>query len=427
MELVPFEHSLNKNKLLDAWNRLQQMHDAFRMTFHTDSVGKPYLKLETLSSDARTRYACQSKNLESTIPEFNVTDDEELKALVTERLSRPYDLEKGPLYFAELYHYKNGKWLFAVYIHHLISDGWSLDEVGQQLYALYAKKDLNVAGSFASYVYDTYEKEQGSLGKESKEYWDAYQEDVPNLKLPGIIDDGSSNDYTTGCVVKQLDNTLSEAIYKYCSQHQITLFSFLSSALMLVLYRVSRQQQFMLGYASSGRTTAESLNMLGYFVHPCPMKFEESLLDMTFDQLCKHTIEDIREAAAHSYALVKLPPVNFTLEDMRHETRLGINLPYQLAPLMLTVDTDDKKLQCRWLYRRALAEAEQIDLLSRCYIGIIQQIINPSLPSHSPLTPLSLPLSVRTLSMLEKSEYRRMVKNSSLSDAKHSSLLPLNS
>ena len=63
------------------------------------------------------------------------------------------------------------------------------------------------------------------------------------------------------------------------------------------------------------------------------MKFEESLLDMTFEMLCKHTIKDIRAAESHSYALVKLPPVNFTLEDMRYETRQGINLPYQLAPL----------------------------------------------------------------------------------------------
>ena len=389
VELIPFESSLNKVTLFDAWNRLLETHDAFRMTFHTDAVGKPFMKV----NDSR---------IQTDIPEFNVMDDEEVKALVTERLSRPYDLENGPLYFVELYHYQNGKWVFAVYMHHLISDGWSLDEVGLQLYVLYAQKDLDAAGSFANYVYDTYNKEQGPLGADSKKYWDAYQEDVPALKLPGIIDDSSSSDYTTGCVLKQVDNALSEAIHKYCSKHHVTLFSFLSSALMLVLYRVSRQQQFMLGYPSSGRTTAESLNMLGYFVHPCPMKFEESLLDMTFDQICKHTIEDIREAAAHSYALVKLPSVNFTLEDMRYETRMGINLPYQLAPLMLTVDTDDRKLQCRWLYRNALAETEQIDLLSRCYIGIIQQIIEAEEP-------------VRMLSMLDKSVYKHMVEQNTVS------------
>ena len=390
VELIPFEPSLKKDKLLDSWNNLLQIHDAFHMTFHTDAIGKPFMKVNSFEP-------------QTTIPEIPVADDEEVKTLVTKRLTIPYDLERGPLYFAELYHFKNGKWLFAVYMHHLISDGWSLDEVRLQLYVIYAQKVLDVAGSFAKYVYDTYKKEQGSMGIDSKKYWDAYQEDVPELKLPGINDDNNSNDYTTGCVVKQMDHALSEAIHKYCSQHQITLFSFLSSALMLVLYRVSRQQKFMLGYPTSGRTTSESLNLLGYFVHPCPMKFEESLLDMTFDQLCKHTINDIREATAHSYALVKLPPVNFTLEDMRYETRLGINLPYQLAPLMLTVDTDEKELQCRWLYRRALSETEQIDLLSRCYIGLIQQIVEVEAKP------------VRELSMLGKSAYSHMVEQNTIS------------
>ncbi len=390
VELIPFEPSCKKETLLEVWNRLLQTHDAFRMTFHTDAVGKPFMK-------------ANSQQPISNIPEFSVVDDEDVKALVTERLSRPYDLERGPLYFAELYHYQNGKLIFAVYMHHLISDGWSLDEVKLQFYVLYAQKDLDAAGSFANYVYDTYKKELGSQGIDSKKYWDAYQEDVLELKLPGIIEENNSDDYTTGCVLKQLDHSLSEAIYKYCSQHQITLFSFLSSALMLMLYRVSRQQRFMIGYPSSGRTTSESLNMLGYFVHPCPMKFEESLLDMTFDQLCKHTIEDIREATAHSYAVPKLPPVNFTLEEMRYETRMGINLPYQLAPLTLTIDTDEKELQCRWLYRSALAEIEQIDLLSRCYLGLIQQIIETG----------SQP--VRKLSMIDKSVYEDMVKQNTIS------------
>ena len=184
VELIPFEPSLNKDALLDAWNRLLQTHDAFRMTFYTDAFGKPFMKVN-------------DSKIQEDIPEFSVADDKELKAMVTERLSRPYDLEKGPLYFVELYHFKDGKWVFAVYMHHLISDGWSLDEVRLQLYVLYAQKGLDAAGSFASYVYDTYNKEQGPLGADSKKYWEAYQEDVPELKLPGIIEDNDSSDYTT--------------------------------------------------------------------------------------------------------------------------------------------------------------------------------------------------------------------------------------
>lgn len=390
VELMPFGHSLNKAQLVTAWNQLLKRHDAFHFSFYTNAVGKPYLKVNEFKE-------------QTDIPEFIVSDNEALKDLVTERLSRPYDLEHGPLYFVELYHYRNGEWLLAVYMHHLISDGWSLDEVRQQLYALYEQKEIETANGFADYVLDTYEKEQSILGAECKQFWEDYQQDVSEIKLPGFITENDNNDYTTGCVAMQLDHTLSEAIHKYCSQHHITLFSFLSSALMLIIYRVSRQQRFMIGYPSSGRSTAANLNTLGYFVHPYPMKFEESLLDMTFEMLCKHTMKDIRKAEANPYALVKLPPVNFTLEDMRYETRQGINLPYQLAPLTLTVDTDDKELQCRWLYRRSLADVQSIGVMSRCYHGILQQIVeNEQLP-------------VRMISMLSKSEFDSLVRQNTIS------------
>lgn len=390
VELMPFGPSLSKTKLIAAWNKLLQMHDAFHFTFYTNNIGKPYLKVNEFET-------------QTDIPEFNVFDDEALNNLVTERLSRPYDLEHGPLYFAELYHHQNGQWLLAVYMHHLISDGWSLDEISQQIYALYEQKEIETANSFADYVLDTYEKEQGTLGTKSKQFWDAYQQEVAELKLPGFLAENDSQDYTTGCVSMRLDHTLSEAIHKYCSRHHITLFSFLSSALMLVIYRISRQQRFMIGYPSSGRRTSANLSTLGYFVHPYPMKFEESLLDMTFEMLCKHTMNDIREAETHSYALVKLPPVNFTLEDMRYETRQGINLPYQLAPLTLTVDTDDKELQCRWLYRRALADVQDIEVLNRCYVGILQDIAD------------SYSKPVRMISMLSKSEFDNQIKLNTVS------------
>ena len=124
VELIPFGLSLEKDKLLAAWNKLVQMQSALRMTFFTDSEGKHFLKVNDFEK-------------QTDIPEFSVANEDTVKDLVTERLSHPFDLKNGPLYFIELYHYADGRWLLAVYIHHLISDGWSLDELTKQRDALY--------------------------------------------------------------------------------------------------------------------------------------------------------------------------------------------------------------------------------------------------------------------------------------------------
>ena len=391
VELIPFEPSLEKEKLLAAWNKLVQMQSALRMTFFTDSEGKHFLKVNDFEEH-------------TAIPEFSVVDEDAVKDLVTERLSHPFDLKNGPLYFIELYHYADGRWLLAVYIHHLISDGWSLDELTKQLYSLYEQKEVKVKGSFTNYVYDNYEKEHGTLGTDSKQYWNQYLQEVPELKLPGFRTDSDNTDYKTGCVAACMNPALSNAIHEYCAQHHVTLFSFLSSAFMLVCSRISRQQQFTIGYPSSGRTSSDLFDLVGYFVHPYPLKYDSSLLDMTFSQFCNHTMKDIREATAHPYALVKLPFFNFTLEDMRYETSIGVNLPYQLAPLTLTVDNDEHNLQCRWLYRRSMVERENVELLSRCYLALLQYLVKDN-DLHS----------VKSASMVDKAEYVKQVSQNTLS------------
>ena len=391
VELIPFGLSLNKDQLLTAWNKLVQIQDALRTTFFTDSTGKHYLRVNDIEPL-------------TDIPEYSIADDEAAKILITEGLSRPYDLKHGPLYFLELYHYADGRYLLAIYIHHLISDGWSLDELSKQLCALYEQKAVTLTDSFANYVFDTYEKEHSALGTDSKQYWDNYLQEVPDLKLPGFKTDSDNTNYATGCVSTHLDPALSEAIQLYCSQHNVTLFSFLSSAFMLVISRISRQQQFTIGYPSSGRLSSADFDVLGYYVHPYPLKFDASLLDLSFCELCNHTMKDIREAAGHPYAHVKLPSFNFTLEEIRYETNMGVNLPYQLAPLTLTVDNDEKNLQCRWLYRRSMARQEDVELLDRCYQALLQHIIYDE---EQP--------TVRSASMMDKSEYNRQVSQNTLS------------
>ena len=92
-----------------AWNKLVQIQDALRTTFFTDSTGKHYLRVNDIEPL-------------TDIPEYSIADDEAAKILITEGLSRPYDLKHGPLYFLELYHYADGRYLLAIYrrTHHIV-------------------------------------------------------------------------------------------------------------------------------------------------------------------------------------------------------------------------------------------------------------------------------------------------------------------
>ena len=62
---------------------------------------------------------------------FDLRNDEHreqaLKDLVQEDLTKPFDLSAGPLLRASLYQVEDSKWVFSYVMHHIISDGWSMN------------------------------------------------------------------------------------------------------------------------------------------------------------------------------------------------------------------------------------------------------------------------------------------------------------
>ena len=72
--------------------------------------------------------------------------DEILKSLVQREFLEPFNLAVGPLLKSNLYQIKNDQWLFICVMHHIISDGWSMNILIKELlsfYNAYTKKEDN--------------------------------------------------------------------------------------------------------------------------------------------------------------------------------------------------------------------------------------------------------------------------------------------
>ncbi len=398
VELVAFRESFQKDRVLSAWNRILESQDALRMTFHTDEDGKPFVTVhDYLPID------------DITITE--VTDENMVRAIVQERLSLPFRLEKDALYRLEIYRFEEKKWILAIYIHHLISDGWSLDELHQQVVAAYHNTDKIETGSYAHYLYDTYYQEQANQGVIDRTYWQDYVKDCQELLLPTIFLKNNTHNYKGDCITADIDDDLTILVRRFCQQHHLTLFSFLSSAFLILLYRFSRQQSFTIGFPTAGRIHGEYFHTQGYFVHPRPIRFETEWLDTTFVDACLHTMAHVQQTEGHRLSMVNLPPVNFTMETMRSETRLGVVPPYALAPLTLTVDIDSDHMQCRWLFRKAVVDSDALLMMSNCYVALLQNIVRDG----------SLQSKVRSLSLLSSEEYAAIRNRNTISPIQSSS------
>ena len=67
----------------------------------------------------------------------SVSDFEALEAFVTEEARRPFDLTKGPLVRTHLLRLGDQDHVLLVCAHHVISDGWSIELLSNELTALY--------------------------------------------------------------------------------------------------------------------------------------------------------------------------------------------------------------------------------------------------------------------------------------------------
>ena len=125
-----FEGKLNFAALELSFDLLFERHEILRTIFKENEQGetkqiileKEDIGFKVSYQDLRTNYNDQNPTV---------------KELVQQELFSPFDLVKGPLVRAGLYHLENHKWLFTYVMHHIISDGWSMGILIKELLLLY--------------------------------------------------------------------------------------------------------------------------------------------------------------------------------------------------------------------------------------------------------------------------------------------------
>src|SRR5207245_2450670 len=114
-----FEGNLDLAALAYSFKQLQERHEILRTIFKEDEQGRIRQFIQ-LADAASAKLNCMDLRLQA-------GQEEKVKALVQEEISRPFLLSEGPLLRVHLYQVEDTKWIFTYVMHHIISDGWSMD------------------------------------------------------------------------------------------------------------------------------------------------------------------------------------------------------------------------------------------------------------------------------------------------------------
>jgi acyl carrier protein len=248
-----------------------------------------------------------------------------LKQVTAEFNKKPFDPRKPPLFRSLLIKVKEDLYILAFCMHHIVSDGWSMEILETDFYHLYYaylnNHDVEPFSLKVTYKDFTYWHNRKlkieSIKSVSREFWRRFlKEELPYLRLPVDIDSGGGNKTRSGASYRfVIPTTCKNSLKIICSQHNITLFTLLYSLYNIWLARISGRGIVVSGIVSAGRDHPSFQDVVGFFVNSVLFRVEIKEDDVFID-FTKKVGESVLEFFRHQ---------NYPLELVLDE--VGITYP----------------------------------------------------------------------------------------------------
>lgn len=195
-----------------------------------------------------------------------------IRSIANNEVHYTFNLENESLLRATLIQLEQHKNVLLINVHHIISDGWSMELLMKSLISYYSDKNNN-SDNTPPVQYRDYAAWQNELvnsGKLTfqKEYWlKEFSGNLPKVELPTDKSRAAIKTYDGKPMYFTIDYTVKEQIAAICSKLDVSLFMFLLSVTKLLLYKYSGQKDLIIGSPVAGRNHPSLNNLIGFFVN----------------------------------------------------------------------------------------------------------------------------------------------------------------
>ena len=201
--------------------------------------------------------------------------EQQVHELAQQQALQPFDLTQGPLLRITLLKLKADEHVLLLTLHHIVSDGWSMNvliEEFSQLYAAHLHKQAPALPALAIQYsdYALWQRRWLEAGEQQRQltYWlEQLGNDHPALELPLDHPRPAQPGYRGRRHEFALDPALVEQLRGFARQQNVTLFMLLLAAFNVLLHRYSGQQDIRIGSPVANRNRAEVEGLIGCFVN----------------------------------------------------------------------------------------------------------------------------------------------------------------
>jgi len=273
---APIAFSLKGQIDIDALQRafraMIQRHEILRTTFKKQK-GVAYQDI--------------AKNIEFNLDYIQKYDH--LETLIKEFSQKPFDLNHGPLFRAQLIKVDQNEYILEINLHHTITDGWSIAILVEELATLYNNVDSLPAlpiqyADFTLWQRD-YLREDGETAQSQLRYWQQQLQDAPGLLALSLdYQRPAVQSYRGDKISFQIPKIILEQLKGLSHAQGTTLFMTLLSIFYVLLYRYSGQNDIVVGTPVANRQREELELLMGFFVNTLALRVHISD-KMTFNDL----------------------------------------------------------------------------------------------------------------------------------------------
>nr|WP_131193009.1 non-ribosomal peptide synthetase [Pseudomonas daroniae] len=347
-------------------------------------------------------------NVEPVEPASMDEREARLQAQVEEEVQRTFDLEKGPLLRVKLLRLEEDEHVLILTLHHIVSDGWSMPIMIDELIQLYQGYCTGHAVTLPALPiqyadYAIWQRHWMEAGEQERQlaYWQAQLEgEQPVLELPFDRPRQALQAHSGASLDIELEQGLATALGRLAQKSGVTLFMLLLASFQTLLHRYTGQHDIRIGVPIANRSRVETERLIGFFVNTQVLKarFDHGI---TFSELLQQV--HATALAAQSYQDLPFEQLVEALHPERnlsHTPLFQVMYNYQtsrqgdrrqLPGLMmehlswartstqfdLTLNTFEHEgvISASLIYTKSLFDSSTIEQLGRHWLNLLKGIV----------------------------------------------------
>lgn len=399
--VILIDGTVNIDRLKKVFRILVHRHEAFRTTFGI--VGAELVQKVQPDMDFEIEYSKLAVDTDGNkVDQYEQRIKEKVQAFI-----RPFDLSKAPLLRAGLVEISPNKYVLMYDMHHIISDGTSLNILAGEFTALYRGEELPALRiQYKDYAIWQNDFLNSDLSKKQEEFWlGQFAGEIPLLDLPADYPRSSVRSYEGDNITVCLDREYLDKLSKLALETGTTLFMLLLAAYNLLLAKHTGREDIIVGTNVAGRPHADLENVIGMFTNTLALRnypraertFRDFLAEVKQNALNAYQNQDYPyEKMLEKLGLQRDPGRNplfdtvLTIQEAQRDDQ-DIHRDFEITPyefdrkvarldLLLMITEIPAGLHMNWEYSSRLFYRERIARMQKQLIMILDQILeNPDL------------------------------------------------